>query len=150
MLNDEPVDILVVEDDDNERASIVETLQESIENVMVFAVSDGAQALDFLFARGVWAERAGADSPRLILLDLELPGSDGFTVLGQIRAMDPQEALKFTPIVIFTDSHAARDISQSYRCGANSYIMKPMCFPDFKNVVKTIGQYWMAHNKASS
>ena len=148
MLNDEPVDILVVEDNDSERASIVESLQASIHDVNVVAVNDGAAALDFLFSRGAWTDRDGADPPRLILLDLALPGSDGFSVLGQIRSLDAQDALTLTPIVIFSDSKATGDVTRSYRCGANSYIMKPLSFPDFEAVVKTVGQYWMTHNRA--
>jgi len=147
MLNDEPVDILVVEDNDSERASIVASLQSAIHGVNVVAVHDGTEALDFLFARGNWTDREGADSPRLILLDLELPGSDGFSVLGQIRSIEPKDALTLTPVVVFTDSKARGDIAKSYRCGANSYIMKPLSFPDFQAIVKTVGQYWMTHNK---
>jgi two-component system response regulator len=146
MLNDEPVDILVVEDNESERASIVESLQSSIPDVHVVAVHDGTEALDFLFARGAWTDRVGAESPRLILLDLALPGSDGFSVLGQIRSLDAEDALTLTPVVIFTDSQAAGDVKRSYRCGANSYIMKPLSFPDFQAVVKTVGQYWMTQN----
>ena len=150
MLNDEPVDILVVEDNDSERASIVESLQASIHDVHVVAVHNGTEALDFLFARGAWTDRVGADSPRLILLDLALPGSGGFSVLGQIRALEPQDALTLTPVVIFTDSQAAGDITESYRCGANSYIIKPLSFTDFQAVVETVGQYWMKYNKTPS
>jgi len=150
MLKDEPVDILVVEDNDSERASIVESLQGSIHDVSVVAVNDGAEALDFLFSRGAWTDRDGADPPRLILLDLALPGSDGFSVLGQIRSLDAVDALTLTPVVIFTDSQAAGDVTRSYRCGANSYIIKPMSFPDFQAVVETVGQYWMRHNKTPS
>jgi DNA-binding response OmpR family regulator len=103
--------------------------------------------LDFLFARGKWTDRAGEDPPRLVLLDLAMPGSDGFSVLGQIRSIEPQDALTLVPVVIFTDSQATDDVTRSYRCGANSYIMKPLSFPDFQAVVKTVGQYWMMHNK---
>ena len=88
------------------------------------------------------------DLKRLVREDLALPGSDGFSVLGQIRSLDAGDALTLTPVVIFTDSQSAGDITKSYRCGANSYIMKPLSFPDFEAVVKTVGQYWMTHNRA--
>lgn len=146
----ELVDILVVEDDDGQRASIVLALQNAIPDVVVIAVRDGTEALDFLFARGMWMGRAKADPPKLILMDLALPGSDGFSVLGQIRSIEPQDALTLTPVVVFTDSQAAGDITRSYRCGANSYIIKPLSFSDFQTVVEKVGQYWMTHNQTSS
>ena len=144
-----PVDILVVEDDDSQRASIVQGLENAIPDVVVVAVCDGTEALEFLFCRGDWADRDQDDLPKLILLDLALPGSDGFSVLGQIRSFDAQEALTLTPVVIFTDSQATADISKSYRCGANSYILKPLSFPDFQTVVEKVGQYWMTYNRTS-
>ncbi len=109
MVTDQPVDILVVEDNESERASMVEALQASIPGVNVVAVHDGTAALDFLFARGNWAGRAGAEPPRLVLLDLELPGASGFSVLGQIRSLEAGDALTLTPVV--TGDHVQR-ISQ--------------------------------------
>jgi DNA-binding NarL/FixJ family response regulator len=79
-----------------------------------------------------------------------MPGSGGFSVLGQIRSIEPEDVLALTPVVIFTDSKATGDISRSYRCGANSYILKPLSFPDFQAVVETVGQYWMTHNRTPS
>ena len=146
MKTDIQVDILVVEDNDSERESIVEALQASIQDVNLLAVSDGEQALDYLFKRGAWKGHAGNDPPKLILLDLAMPGADGFSVLGQVRSIEPEEALTLTPVVIFTDSQASADITESYRCGANSYIIKPLSFPDFRIIVESIGQYWMMHN----
>jgi CheY-like chemotaxis protein len=145
-----PVDILVVEDDDSQRASIVLALQDTIPDVVVVAVRSGPEALDFLFSRDAWVDRVGEDPPKLILLDLALPGSNGFSVLGQIRSIEPQDALTLTPVVVFTDSQAIGDISESYRCGANSYVIKPLSFPDFRTVVESVGQYWMTLNKTLS
>lgn len=147
----ERVDVLVVEDNESERGSIVETLQSSIRDAHVVAVNDGPEAMDFLFGRGSWMRRLGEEPPRLILLDLEMPGSDGFSVLGQIRSMEASDdSLNLTPVVIFTDSHEAGDVLKSYRCGANSYIIKPLSFPDFQAVVATVGRYWIEHNKAAN
>ena len=151
MLIHERVDVLVVEDNESERGSIVQILQSSIRDANVKAVSDGPDALDFLFGRGAWTDRLGEESPRLILLDLEMPGADGFSVLGQIRSLEASEdVLNLTPVVIFTSSHEAGDVSKSYRCGANSYIMKPLSYPDFQAVVETIGRYWLDHNRAAN
>lgn len=149
MTHGESIDILVVEDDDSERESIVEALVDAISDVRVAAVHSGADALDFLFGRGEWTDRVEEAPPRMILLDLSLPGTDnGFSVLGQIRSLDKDDALTVTPVVVFTDSHARADVAESYRCGANSYIIKPLSFPDYKTVVESIGQYWMKHNRA--
>jgi len=149
-LNNEPVDILVVEDNDNERDSIVAALQETIPYVQIVAVHDGEEALDFLFARGVYENRAGEDAPTMILLDLSMPGSDGFAVLGQIRSLERQDSLTLTPVIMFTDSQDNADIKESYRCGANSYVIKPVNFSDFRSAVEKIGQYWMNYNQVSS
>jgi len=144
-----PVDILVVEDNESQRASIVASLTASIDGVQIASVQDGDEALDFLFARGVWTDRAGELPPRLILLDLEMPGTNAFSVLGQIRSMEPQGALTLAPVVVFTDSKTDSDIKESYRCGANSYIIKPLSFSEFQTIVDTVGQYWMTHNRTS-
>ena len=122
----------------------------SIPDVVVVAVRGGNDALDFLFSRGAWTDRSQEEVPKLILLDLAPPVSDAFSVLGQIRSFDAKEALTLTPVVIFTDSQPSGDISKIYRSGANSYIMKPQSFPDFKSVVQTVGQYWMRYNRASA
>ena len=150
MIDDDPVDILVVEDGESERTSIVEALQSSVPNVHVVAVHDGTAALDFLFARGDWMARVGADPPRLIMLDLSLPGADGFAILGQIRSLDAENPVTLTPVVIFSNSQDSASIARSYRCGANGYIMKPLRFLDFRAVVKSIGQYWMTHNRRAA
>ena len=146
---EEPVDILVVEDNESQRASIVLALQNAIPDVLVIAVPDGPEALDYLFRRGAWTDRIEQSPPKLILLDLALPETNGFSVLAQIRSVDAENALTLTPVVIFTDSQTSSDIRESYRCGANSYIIKPLSFPDFQTVVETIGQYWMTHNKTT-
>ncbi len=147
----ERVDVLVVEDNDSERGSIVETLQSSIHHGNIVAVNDGPEALDFLFSRGNWTDRLGEESPRLVLLDLEMPGEDGFSVLGQIRSLEASEdSLDLIPVVIFTSSHQSDDVRKSYRCGANSYIIKPLSFPDFQAVVETVGQYWITHNRGAN
>lgn len=150
MISNTFIDILVVEDNDSERSSIVESLQSSIQDVSVVAVRNGTEALDFLFCRNIWSDRVGEDPPKLILMDLAIPGSDGFSVLSQIRSIETQNAFTLTPVVIFTDSQNNHDITKSYRCGANSYIIKPLSFLDFQAVVKTVGQYWMKYNKTNS
>ncbi len=142
------IDILVVEDNEGERESIVAVLQAAIADVRIASLSNGDEAMDFLLARPPWTERADEAPPRLILMDLAMPGTDGFSMLAQIRRIEPENALTLVPVVVFTDSQAESDIRESYRCGANSYIMKPLSFPDFESVVKAVGRYWMGHNKS--
>lgn len=150
MTNTEPVDILIVEDSDIDRAAIVAVLQASVPAFQVVAVRDGTEAMDFLFARGAYRDRVGEDPPRLILLDLEMPGADGFAVLKSIWSLKPENALTITPVVVFTDSPDAIDIHKSYQCGANSYSLKPVRFHDFQAVAETIGRYWIKHNERSA
>ena len=119
MISDAVVDILVVEDNDSERDSIVESLQSSIQNVSVIAVRNGTEALDFLFSRNIWSNRAGEDPPKLILMDLALPGSDGFSVLGQIRSIEPQTAFTLTPW-LFSRIHKKSMISQKVIAAAQT------------------------------
>lgn len=142
-----PVDILVVDDNENERMSIVAALDAAMSRYRVVSVRDGADALDFLFCRGEWSERAGENPPGLILMDLDMPNADGFSVLGQIRSVDPQDRLTLTPVVIFTDSTVKEHITESYRLGANSFISKPLRYEDFQRVVEAIGQYWLRFNQ---
>ena len=146
MIQSEPVDILVVEDNDSQRETIVLALQNSIPDVLVIAVRDGVEALDFLLGRGAWTERHSEIPPRLILMDLAMPGTNGFSVLAQLRALHAHDELTLTPVVIFTDSQATGDVLKSYRCGANSFVRKPLDFSSFQAVVQSVGQYWLKQN----
>ncbi len=140
---------LVVEDNDDERELIADTLRKSIPKGRVTSVHNCADALDFLHARGAWADRVGALPPALILLDLSIAGLSGFSVLDEIRSGDSGDALTLTPIVMFTDSSAPRDILEGYRLGANSFVVKPMSFPEFRAVVELIGRYWSMQQRST-
>jgi CheY-like chemotaxis protein len=99
---------------------------------------DGAEALDYIFNLGPEA------LPRLILLDLKLPKRNGLEVLEKIKA---EERTRQIPVVILTSSREERDMADSYRLGANSYIVKPVDFEEFVEVVKKLGQYWLLLNQ---
>ena len=146
--NDESIDILVVEDDDIQRKSIVAVLRACLLEAKIANVSGGDDALDFLLGRGAWINRAKEIPPKLVLLDLAMPGGDGFSVLTQIRTKESEEAITLTPMVIFSDSQEPNDIRYSYRCGANVYVIKPLSYRDFEAIVKSVGQYWMSINTA--
>ena len=108
-------------------------------------VGDGAEALDYLFARGRFADRDPADLPSLVLLDLNLPKIDGREVLQAIRA---NEATRALPVVVLTTSTEPFDVEATYALGVNSYIQKPVDFEQFVWAVKQVGLYWLVLNHA--
>ena len=147
MAGEPPHTVLMADDDLDDCMLAEEAFAESGTKAAFSCVLDGVELMDYLAER---SRVSPADLPRLILLDLSLPGADGFSILGQIRSLEAENALTLTPVVIFSDSQTAADITRSYRCGANSYIMKPLSFLDFRAVVKAVGQYWMTHNRTCS
>jgi len=131
-----PIEILLVEDNPAEIRLTVEGLKEAkIANHLSY-VTDGDKALDFLHRRGNYAN---APRPDLVLLDLNLPGIDGRTVLRHIKD-DPR--LKVTPVVIITSSEAESDIIKSYESHANCFISKPIDFQGFTQVIRSIENFW--------
>jgi two-component system response regulator len=105
------------------------------------------EALDFLFGTGHYHGRDTDRMPAVILLDMNLPRMRGTEVLKRLRA-DPRTGL--IPTVMLTTSREEQDIEESYRCGANSYISKPVDFQEFVTVVQDLSNYWLSHNEAPS
>jgi two-component system response regulator len=135
--------ILLVEDNPKDEELTLRALRKhNIGNEVVIA-RDGAEALDYLFARGKFAGRDAADVPELVLLDLKLPKVDGIEVLRQLRAA-PQT--KLLPVVILTTSNEERDRMAGYANGANSYVRKPVDFTEFTEAVRQLGLYWLILN----
>jgi len=142
-MNAENGEILLVEDSQDDIDLTMHTLRrENLANNISIA-RDGEEALDFLFCRGAYAQRAPEQLPRLVLLDLKLPKVDGIEVLAQIKA---DRRTKIIPVVILTSSREERDLVNSYNLGANSYIQKPVDFDQFRQVVKSLGLYWLVIN----
>ncbi|MFZ4617985.1 MAG: response regulator [Rectinemataceae bacterium] len=138
------VEILLVEDNPNDAELAMRALRKhKLANNLVH-VADGAIALDFLFARGEYSGRDVAVKPRLILLDLKLPKVDGLEVLKAVKS-DPRTAQ--IPIVVLTSSREERDLIETYRLGVNSYILKPVDFEKFVEVVRELGYYWLLLNQ---
>lgn len=136
--------ILLVEDNPNDEALTLRALRKhNILNPVVVA-RDGAEALDYLFRRGVHAGRDVNEVPQVILLDLNLPKIGGLEVLKQIRADDKTKML---PVVILTSSKEERDLVDGYRSGCNSYVVKPVDFAQFSDAVKQLGLYWLVVNQ---
>lgn len=135
--------ILLIEDNPDDEALTLRALQKNNILNMVVVARDGAEALDYLFCRGTYAQRDPLDQPELVLLDLKLPKVDGLEVLKQLRA-DPETHR--LPVVILTSSNEQRDIVMGYDLGANSYIRKPVDFTQFTEAVRQLGVYWLVLN----
>lgn len=135
--------ILLVEDNPDDQALTMRALKKAnILNEIVVA-NNGEEALDYLFGTGAYAGRDLSIMPEVILLDLRMPKIDGLEVLKRIRA---NERTKFLPVVILTSSKEERDLVESYKLGANSYIQKPVDFVEFAEAIQTLGVYWLALN----
>lgn len=137
--------ILLVEDNPDDEILTVRALKKNnILNDIVVA-RDGAEALDYLFGRGSYADRDMSVMPQLILLDLKLPKIDGLEVLRQVRG---DEGTRLLPVVVLTSSLEEQDVIKSYSLGANSYIRKPVDFNQFKESIKNLGLYWLVLNES--
>jgi two-component system response regulator len=136
--------ILVVEDDPDDEELTIRALKKiNLANDIV-VVRDGAEALDYLFADGKSAGRDVVDTPAVVLLDLKLPKVEGLEVLKRIRENAPT---RLVPVVILTSSDEQKDLIESYRLGANSYVRKPVDFEQFMKAVEELGLYWMLLNQ---
>lgn len=136
--------ILLVEDNpDDETLTLRALKQNNIKNEVV-VVRDGAEALDYLFCRGGYADRNPDLLPQVVLLDLKLPKLDGLEVLRQIRA---NKRTKLQPVVILTSSNEDQDLINGYKLGVNSYVRKPVNFKDFSEAIKQLGLYWLILNE---
>jgi two-component system response regulator len=139
----EQIEILLAEDSVSDAEMALRALKKNNLSNRVTWVKDGVQALDFIFGRGQYAGRSG--NPKLILLDIKMPRVDGIEVLRQVRAA---EATRTIPVVILTSSAEERDVMESYKLGVNSYIVKPVDFSQFSQVIVQVGLYWAVVNRA--
>jgi CheY-like chemotaxis protein len=143
-MNSDDSEILLVEDNPNDALLTIRTLKLNKLANHIVHVTDGQEALDYLFAEGKYSGRDVLKLPKIILLDLKLPKLDGLQVLTSIRAC---EGTKLVPVVILTSSAEESDMIRSYRLGANSFIVKPVEFEDFSAAIKQLGIYWLLLNK---
>jgi CheY-like chemotaxis protein len=140
---DQRAHILLVEDNRMDVELTLDAFVEARLTNTVYVASNGQEALDYLFGRGEFADRDAHPLPDLILLDLKMPGIDGHEVLRQVKQTP---GLKRIPIVVLTSSKEEGDRALSYDCGANSYLVKPVSFEGFMDVVRQISNYWLVLN----
>jgi two-component system response regulator len=141
---EEPVAILLVEDNPDDVELALRALKENNLANHIEVVRDGAEALDFIFGTGAYSGRRVENTPKVILLDLKLPKVDGLEVLRRIKG-DPRTQV--TPVIMLTSSREERDIVESYQLGVNSYITKPVDFEQFVEAVRHLGFYWLLLNQ---
>lgn len=139
-MNYEGVEILFVEDSIDDATLTIRALTKSGFTNRLHHVKDGAEALDFIYSKGMYTSRNSKEHPKLILLDLKMPKVTGMQVLEKIKS-DPD--LKSIPVVILTSSKEDTDLKKCYALGANSYIVKPVDSDNFFLAIKEIGLYWM-------
>jgi two-component system response regulator len=139
------IEILLAEDNPSDERLTLHALNRYNLTNKIHVVRDGAEALDFIFCAGAYAQRDITQPPKVILLDLKLPLVNGLEVLQRMKA-DPRTRL--IPVVILTSSREERDIVDSYQLGVNSYITKPVDFEQFTEAVRTLGMYWVLLNQA--
>lgn len=143
-MNTNKVEILLVEDNPTDVELTLRALRKHNLANNVHVVTDGAEALDYIFATGSYKDRKTDKKPKVVLLDLKLPKVNGLEVLRKIKS---HERTKDIPVVVLTSSKEEQDQIESYRLGVNSYIVKPVDFNQFAEVVAKLGFYWMLLNK---
>jgi len=141
------VDVLLVEDNPQDAELTVRVFKKQNLANRIHTVEDGAEALDFLFCRGEYVSRNGAENPKVVLLDLKLPKVSGLEVL---HAMKNNKETRDIPVVIVTSSREDPDIAEAYSLGANSYVVKPVDFKSFADAMSKVGYYWLLVNQGLS
>jgi CheY-like chemotaxis protein len=146
MEDTESLIILYIEDDPAHAEFTMRNFCKSRFGKRVIHLTDGQKALDYLFNEGEFTDVESSPRPHLILLDLRLPKVDGLEVLKIIKS---DQSLRSIPTVILTTSEAEADISRAYQFNANSYLVKPLDFTKFSNMIESLGFYWSVWNKYS-
>jgi two-component system response regulator len=138
------VEVLLVEDNPHDAELTMRALRKRNLANHIVCVKDGVEALEYLFGESPGALSAVTHTPKVILLDLKLPKIDGLEVMRRIKS---DERTKTIPVVVLTSSREDQDVVESYRLGANSYIVKPVDFDNFSEAVAQAGMYWLLLNQ---
>ncbi len=142
-VNRHPFTILLVEDNPAHAELVMRSFEDHRVANTIIHLSDGETALEYLFKRGLYSSERESPRPHVILLDLRLPRVDGLDVLKEIKSSDE---LRSIPVVILTTSEAERDAERAYEQHANSFVVKPLDFASFTNLIKELGFYWLKWN----
>ena len=135
----------MVEDNPHDAELTIRALKKANLANQLIHLRDGAEALDFLYGKGLYADRNIGNRPKVILLDIKMPKVDGIEVLRQLKL---HEDTRTIPVVIMTSSKEEQDIITSYDLGVNSYVVKPVDFEGFAKAVSELGFYWLITNQA--
>jgi CheY-like chemotaxis protein len=138
------VEILVVDDSPEDLELTIRVLRKNKLANEIQVAEDGAEALDFLFCRGLHKDRAFSHPPKLVLLDLKLPKVPGLDVLRAIRADERTRAI---PVVVLTSSKEEKDVIEGYNLGVSAFVQKPVGFEQFSEAIQRIGMFWMLVNQ---
>jgi two-component system, response regulator len=141
----DPIEILLVEDNPNDVELALHAFRKHKLSNKVHVARDGAEALEFLFREGAYADRPADGGPRMILLDLKLPKVDGLEVLRRLKS---EASTRSIPVIVLTSSTEEPDVEKCYELGVNSYIVKPVDFEQFTQAVAQLGLYWLLLNHA--
>ncbi len=136
--------ILLAEDDPNDVLLIQRAFQKAGMKSVLKVVRDGEQAIEYLSGRGQYANRDRYPLPYLLLLDLKMPGTDGFEVMQWLRGVPDLRRLL---VVVLTSSNLQADVDRAYELGANSYLVKPVEFEEMVNLIQRFESYWTELNR---
>ncbi|MEX2220050.1 MAG: response regulator [Phycisphaerales bacterium] len=139
-MKESPHPVLIIEDSPEDFEATCRALRRAGVVNPIYRCQDGDELMDYLKRRGRFAEASSAPVPGLILLDLNLPGTDGREALGTIKS---DERFKSVPVVVLTTSSDERDIEGCYRAGANSYIQKPVDMERYMRLIRILAEYWL-------
>lgn len=139
----EPIFVMLVEDNLDHAELVMRTLEDHRIANKIRHFTDGQTALDYLLRRGEFHDPSATPRPHVILLDLRLPRVDGLEVLQTIKE---DENLKAIPVVILTTSEAEKDVARAYYNHANSYLVKPLGYEEFRKLMEDLGFYWLGWN----
>lgn len=143
-MSSKPLDILFVEDDDDHAELTMRSLADHRVANRIHRVADGEAALDYVLRRGAYSDPSTSPRPDVILLDLRLPRVDGLDVLRELKAHD---RLKRIPVVVLTTSDKESDIARAYDLHVNAYLVKPVDFSKFLDLMRDLGFFWLVWNR---